>query len=458
MKQTWSLKEKYRQLRAVMLPIFVTQVALFAIALFAAIMSGHAGADDLAGVAIGANIWMAVFTGLNGILIALVPIIAQLLGAREKGSISFKIIQGVYLALAVSALVLLVGYFAVPALLDRMALQPEVRRIAQAFLGAIAYGVAPLFLSTIFRSFVDTLGYTKITMRISLAALPLNLLLNYLLVFGKCGMPRLGGVGAGYASVITYWFILLMFVWVVQRVEPFRSYGVLQRFYRLDAKIWREITRIGVPIGIAIFCETSIFAAIALLMSRFNTLTIAAHQAAINFASLIYMLPLSVAMALTIAVGFETGAGRSRDAKQYAYLGLGLSLFVGGICALLLVLYGNSIARIYSEDPAVIELTGRFLLYAAFFQLSDAVATPVQGILRGYKDVNVTFLVTIAAYWFVGLPLGHYLALQPAYGAYGYWLGVIIGLALGALCLLGRLLLVQRRQHLAKKEERGAQG
>lgn len=445
MKQTHSLAEKVRQLRRIALPILVTQVALFAIAMFAAIMSGHAGAADLAGVAIGANIWMAVFTGLNGILIALVPIVAQLLGAKKKEQIPQNIVQGVYLALTLSALVLAVGYVAVPALLDRMALQAQVRQIAQEFLAAIAYGVTPLFLATIFRSFVDTLGHTRITMMISLAALPVNLLLNYLLVFGKCGLPQLGGVGAGYATVITYWFILLLFVAVVQRIEPFRSYGVLRRLYRPDWKVWREIMRVGIPIGIAIFCETSIFAAIALLMSRFNTVTIAAHQAAINFASLIYMLPLSIAMALTIAVGFETGATRARDAKQYAYLGLGASVSAGAICAALLILYGGQFARIYSDDPAVIALTGQFLLYAAFFQLSDAVATPVQGILRGYKDVNITFMLTIAAYWAVGLPLGHYLALRPEYGAFGYWLGVIIGLALGAICLLLRLLLVQRR-------------
>ena len=180
-------------------------------------------------------------------------------------------------------------------------------------------------------------------------------------------------------------------------------------------------------------------------MSRFSTVTIAAHQAAINFASLIYMLPLSVAMALTIAVGFEVGAGRMRDARQYAQLGLAFSLGQGLLCVLLLLLFNRQIAQIYSTENAVIEMTSRFLLYAALFQLSDALATPVQGILRGYKDVNITFMVTIGAYWLLGLPLGQYLSWLPQFGAYGYWLGVVIGLALGALCLLGRLLFLQRR-------------
>ncbi len=450
MKETFSLRAKAAELRRIALPILVTQLSLFAIAFFAALMSGHAGAAELAGVAIGANIWMAVFTGVNGVLIALVPIVAQLLGAKNKAAIPFKIVQGIYLAAGLSLLVLLAGYFAVPPLLERMGLQAQVHKVASGFLKAIAWGVLPLFLTTIFRSFIDTLGYTKITMRISLLALPLNLLLNYLLVFGKCGLPALGGIGAGYASVLTYWFILLLFVWTSQRLEPFRSYRVLERIYGVDPSVWREIMRIGVPIGIAIFCETSIFAAIALFMSRFSTVTIAAHQAAINFASLIYMLPLSVAMALTIAVGFEVGAGRPRDARQYAWLGLGFSFFQGLLCAVLLFFFGRQVAQIYSNEVAVIDMTGSFLFYAAFFQLSDAIATPVQGILRGYKDVNITFMLTIAAYWLIGLPLGHCLALRPEYGAYGYWLGVIIGLAIGAVGLLTRLFVVQRSER--KKE------
>lgn len=445
MNQTYTLRQKFRQLLIILFPILITQISLCSMSFFDTMMSGHASQNDLAGVAIGANIWMPIFTGINGILIAITPIIAQLNGAGRKKEMPFVVIQGIYLALALAAVVLIFGALTLSAALDSMQLEPAVRDIAHYFLQAISLGIIPLFLSTILRSFIDTLGYTRVTMLITLSALPINIVLNYLLIFGKFGFPRLGGVGAGYASALTYWAIASISALVIYRMRPFSDYHVFSKLYPASFSALKEQLRIGIPIGTAIFCETSIFGVVTVLMAGFGTLTIAAHQAAINFAGLVYMLPLSISMALTIVVGFEVGAKRLQDAKKYTYMGISFALVAALFCAAGLLLFREQVAALYTNDDDVLQLTQQFLVYAAFFQLSDAVAAPIQGVLRGYKDVTVTFVVAFISYWIIGLPTGWVLSQFPAWGAFGYWIGFIVGLASGAVALAIRLTRIQCR-------------
>jgi len=444
-KQTYTLQEKIQQLVIILLPIFITQLTLCSLSFFDTVMSGHASENDLAGVAIGANLCMPVFTGINGILMALTPIIAQLNGAGRHKEMPFVLLQGSYLAVTLAGIVIIAGVVLIRPVLSSMNLEPAVFNIAYRFLAAIGFGVMPFFLSMVLRGFIDTLGYTRISMLIMLGTLPINVVLNYLLVFGNFGFPRLGGVGAGYASAITYWIILFVSGLTILRMRRFTCYGIFKKVYPVSIAAWKEQLHIGIPIGFAIFCETSIFGVVAILMARFGTVTIAAHQAAINFASLVYMLPLSISMALTIVVGFEIGAKRFQDARHYTYLGIGLAIFAAIFCAWGLVLFNKEVAGLYTNDYDVLTLTQHFLLYAAFFQLSDAVAAPIQGVLRGYKDVKVTFIMALLSYWVIGLPVGYLLSYHKAFGPFGYWIGFIAGLAVGASALSLRLIRVQRR-------------
>lgn len=448
MKQTTTLQQKMRQLGYILLPILVTQVALFSMNFFDTVMSGHASANDLAGVAIGASLWTPIFTGLNGVLLALTPIVAQLVGAEQRGKVPYQVMQGIYLAVAISALVMICGVAFLDPILNIMDLDPDVRRIAKDYLIALSYGIVPLFVYTVFRCFMDALGKTTMSMIITLISLPINVGLNYVLIFGKWGFPRLGGVGAGYATSITYGIIALISFLVIYRIKPFSEYQVFSKFYPLSFLVWKEQLTIGIPIGFSIFFETSIFAAVTLLMSEFDTVTIAAHQAALNFASMLYMIPMSISMALTISVGFEIGAKRFKDASQYSFLGIGFAVLMAIFCAIGLVLFNQEVASLYSTDEAVLELTKHFLLYAIFFQLSDAIAAPIQGALRGYKDVNATFIMAFISYWLLGLPIGFFLAKFSSFGAFGYWIGLIAGLAFGAAFLSVRLFRIQRETNL----------
>lgn len=445
MVETYSLSGKWRQFLTVLLPILISQLALFSMTFFDTIMSGHASPIDLAGVAIGSSLWAPVQAGLTGILMAVMPMIAQMVGANNKKQVPFTVMQAMYMAVIIAVAVILLGALVLNPILNMMGLEPDVRQIAFDYLVALSLGIIPLFLYTVFRCFIDALGQTRVTMIITLISLPINVVLNYVLIFGKFGFPRLGGVGAGYATAITFWCILLISLYVVKRVQPFVEFGLFTEFYRISLSAGRELLKLGLPIGFSIFFEVSIFAAVTLLMSEYSTITIAAHQAAINFASFIYMVPMSISMALTILVGFEVGAKRFEDAKQYSYMGIGSALLLALMFAVILYVYNEQVAGFYTTDEEVLRLTQTFLMYSILFLISDAVAAPIQGVLRGYKDVTVPFIVALVSYWIIGLPLGYVLAQYTSFMAYGYWIGLITGLAAGAVFLFGRLLRLQKR-------------
>jgi multidrug resistance protein, MATE family len=437
--------EKSKLFLHIIFPILISQVGLYAINFFDTIMSGHAGATDLAGVAIGSSIWTPIFTGLNGILLALSPIVAQHLGAKREEEIPKAVLHAIYLAITIALLVLLIGFFFLEPFLSIMDLDSEVKYIAKYYLIALGVGIIPLFLFNTIRCFFDALGQTKVSMFIILLSLPINVIFNYLFIFGKFGFPELGGIGAGVATAISYYIIVIIAFIALIKIQPFSSYKVFQTWIRPSAKMSWEQLKIGIPMGFASFFETSIFAAVTLFMSKYDTNTIAAHQSALNFESMLYMIPLSIAMGLTICIGFEVGAKRYKDAKQYFNIGISFAVCLAILAGLIIYLFDQPIANLYSNQPEVIELTKQFLLYAIFFQLSDALGAPIQGSLRGYKDVNITSIMAFISFWVIGLPTGYLLANYTALGPFGYWIGLITGVTVGAITLLCRLLYIQRQ-------------
>ncbi|MDM5248308.1 MATE family efflux transporter [Lysinibacillus sp. G4S2] len=445
MKQTTTLKEKYSLILKIILPILVTQVAIYFISFFDILMSSRYGTTDLAGVSIGSSIWMPIYTGLSGILLAITPIVSQLVGAKKELQAKKAVQQGIYVAIILVVLIFIALFVGIDWILGNMNLEASVHTIAKSYIYTMCAGLLPLFLFFVMRCFIDALGQTRVTMIITLLTTPINIVLNYIFIFGKFGAPELGGVGAGVATAITYWLIFFITVWIIAKRVPFERFRIFHDWPKLEWLRWKEILIIGVPIGISIFAETSIFSAVTMMMSSFSTEIIAAHQIALNFTSLLYMVPLSISMGVTILVGFEIGAGRMHDAKIYSYLCVGTTIIFSFISACILFLLREPVANMYTTDNKVIEYAVQFLVFAAIFQLSDAIQAPVQGALRGYKDVMITFIMAIISYWIIGLPVGYTLATHTDFGPFGYWIGLVAGLTTGAITLLIRLLLVQKR-------------
>lgn len=445
MHETNTLKDKLKLFSIILLPILITQVSMYLMNFFDTMMSGQAGPADLAGVAIGSSLWVPIFTGINGIILAITPIIAQLSGAKATKDIPKRVQQAIFLSILMAFAVFIVGYLTLQPILQLMDLEENVRHTAKYYLVALSTGLVPLFIFNTLRSFIDALGQTRISMIIILISLPINIVLNYIFIFGAFGVPAFGGIGSGIATSITYWLICILALAIVHKVHSFREYKVLVNWVRPSITAWMEQLKIGVPIGAAIFLETSIFSAVTLFMSAYDTFTIAAHQAAINFASLLYMIPLSVGIALTILIGFEIGAKRFSDARTYGYIGMSSGLFIALFAGLILYVFNDFVAGLYNTNPEVIALTKQFVYFAIFFQLADAFGAPIQGALRGYKDVNVTLIISLISYWIIGLPSGWLLANFTSLEPFGYWVGLIIGLSCGAIALLFRLLHMQKR-------------
>lgn len=445
MYETGTLKEKLKLFSIILVPILITQVGMYLMNFFDTVMSGRVSAEDLAGVAIGSSLWVPIFTGVNGILLAITPIIAQLTGAKKHNEVPKKVQQGIYLAAALAVIVFLIGLIVLDPILQAMDIEAAVRHTAKYYLVSLSAGIVPLFIFNTLRCFIDALGQTRISMIIILISLPLNILLNYIFIFGKFGVPAFGGVGSGIATAITYWLVFTIAIVIVYKVRPFRGFGIFSNWVKPSLTVWWEQLKIGIPIGFAIFFETSIFSAITLLMSVYSTYTIAGHQAAMNFASLLYMIPLSVGMALTIVVGYEVGGKRFSDARTYGYIGISGGLFIAVFAGLVLFIFDDMVAALYNTNPKVIELTKHFIYYAIFYQLADAFGAPIQGALRGYKDVNMTLIIALVSYWLIGLPTGWITANYTDLGPFGYWVGIIVGLSCGAIALLWRLLHLQRK-------------
>lgn len=436
---------RLRRLLDVMIPILITQTAIMAMNFCDSAMSGHAGAVHLAGTAIGGNLWMPVMASLNGILLGSMPIIAHLLGRGERQNIGRVVRHTMLLATAFSLLLLVVGVLFLDRLLGTFGLEPQVHYIAKMYIAAIGVGVLPFFLSTALRALVDTSGYTSITMKIYLLALPVNAFLNYCLIFGKFGAPALGGIGAGLATGITYWLEFFIFVWVVHKLPAFAPLRIFTDKFKFDMAQLRENLSLGVPMGMAIFMEASIFGVIAIFIAKFGTVIIAAHQAAMSFTSLLYMVPLSFSMSLTIVVGVEAGARRFGEALRYSLLGIACNITVAVLLTVFVLFDREFIAGLYTSEPVIIRQTIGFLFYAMFFQVMDATAAPIQGILRGYKDVKATFWAGLAAYWLICLPLGCYFDYYMHFGPSSYWLSLDIGLLCAVLFLGGRFWYLQRK-------------
>lgn len=437
-------RKSFRFVKIVM-PILITQVALYMVTFFDILMTGRYDTYHLAGVTIGSSFWVPVYTGLAGILMALTPIIAQHIGGRKKAEVRPSVQQGIYVSIALAAVVFALILFIFFPLIRSMSLEAPVRAVSIDYLKGMSVGLAPLFAYTVLRSFFDALGSTRVSMFIILISAPINILLNYLLIYGHFGFPELGGAGAGYASGFTYWIVFGIAAAVALTGKPYRHYELLSHWQLPRWVYWKEILFIGVPIGMSIFIETSIFSVVTLLMSSYSTETISAHQVALNFTSLMYMIPLSISMGATILVGQSIGAHLPSDAKQYSKLGILFAIGFSALAIVVLLVLREPIASLYTADPAIITLASQFFIFGALFQLSDAVQAPIQGALRGYKDVNTTFVVGFLSLWVIGLPIGYLTATYTDLGPFGYWIGLIAGLTVGAITLSFRLRAVQKR-------------
>jgi len=425
-------------------PILVGQLATVGMAVVDVAMAGHASAQDLAGVSLGVSIWNMLMITLMGVVLSVNPMVAHQVGAGDLGGVPHIVRQALWKALGVGCIAMLLAN-AAALLFDHMQLEPYVRDLAKGFT-LITSAALPLFaLYRVLYGYSTSINQTKPLMVIALLSLGLNIIVNSLLVFGQLGFPRLGGLGCAWATLITVAFNLLALILWMHRASAYRATWPLGQFEPPHWVQIKSLLKLGLPIGVTYFAESSAFSLIALLIAEFGSAQMAAHQIALNFTSLVFMVPLSLGLALLTRVGQSLGARDATLARYQAWVGVAVGLVFATLSAAGIALLARPIASAYTSDATVIALAAQLLLLAAIFQLSDATQVITSCAIRGYKVTRSPMVIHLTAFWVFALPLGYVLGIAPSWlpwrpeqpmAAQGFWIALILGLTIAALGLV----------------------
>jgi MATE family multidrug resistance protein len=439
-----ALRHHARSIGVLAAPLLINNLGVGGMLSADTIMAGHLGPGALAAVAVGANFVGIFHFAAIGLLMALAPLVAHAYGARHHHVIGSYVRQGLWLAAALSVL-LVAGLLAARPVLLLIGVPDATAQLAGRYVAAFAFGVPALCGFYALRFGSEGIGWTRPVMYTAVVGLVSNVALNWVLMYGHLGLPALGAVGTGLATAITWW-LLFGILWIyVKRHAVYAPYGPLQRREAPSPAALREITRLGAPIAGSLVLEGGMFNAAALMLASLGAAVIAAHAIAINYAALMFMIPLSLNSATTIHVGHRLGAGDASGARRAAWTGIGMGAGVMALSALVMVVGGEHIAALYTRDPQVAALAATLLLYAAVFQIADGLQVCTAGALRGYKDTRLPLIANLFAYWGIGFPLAWWFGLSQSRGAPGVWIGLIAGLFIAAVLLLWRLARITRR-------------
>lgn len=438
-----------RQLLSLAIPVILAQVAQTAMGFVDTVMAGGYSATDMAAVAIGTSIWLPAILFGHGLLLALTPVIAQLNGSGRRDRIAQQVRQGFWLAGFVSVLIMVVLWNAGYIIRSMHNIDPALADKAVGYLRALLWGAPGYLCFQVARNQCEGLAKTKPGMVMGFIGLLVNIPVNYIFIYGHFGMPELGGVGCGVATASVYWVMFFSMFYYVRHAGSMRDIRNKERFARPDTAILKRLTTLGLPIALALFFEVTLFAVVALLVSPLGIVDVAGHQIALNFSSLMFVLPMSLAAAVTIRVGYRLGQGSTPDAQVSARTGLGVGICMAMCTAIFTTVMRTHIALLYNDNPEVVTLAAQLMLLAALYQISDSVQVIGSGILRGYKDTRSIFFITFIAYWVLGLPCGYVLALTDLaverMGPAGFWWGFIIGLTSAAILMMLRMRFLQRQ-------------
>ncbi len=435
-------RHELRELLYLAGPIMGGQLATTGMTFVDTSMAGQYSAIDLAAIALGSSIWVPVYLLVRGILMAITPIVAHMYGAAQFDGIARQIRQGLWVALLMSLLCLGFIYYS-DRILQWLQVEPEMAAKSTEYLQALAWGVPAICLFQALNCYCEGLGKTKPGMVFSFIALALNIPLNYVLIYGKAGFPELGGVGCGYATAICFWAMFLLMVGYTALSQQHRKAGIYDQWVLPDLDIITDLLKLGIPIGLSIFFEASIFSLVALLIGKLGAVVVAGHQIALNFSSMTFMIPMSMSMGLTIRVGQALGAGKIEQAAYSSYAGIATTLITATISAAVMLLVPGVVTSIYTQHTEVALLAAELLVFAALFQYADGIQIAANGALRGYKDTRVPMAMVLVACWGIALPLGYVLGLTDwlvaPMGPHGLWIGLVSALTIGAILLSLRL-------------------
>ncbi|MEO9853352.1 MAG: MATE family efflux transporter [Reichenbachiella sp.] len=438
-----TLKEHFRKNITLAYPVMLSQMGHILVAVADSMMVGRLGTVPLASVSLANSVFSIIMLFGIGVSYGMTPLVAAADGANDKRSGAKIFKHGVFLNTVLGIMLVLMGLLIGKGLvfLDQ---DPQVLAGALPYFYTLVFSLLPLMVFQAFRQFTEGLSMTRQAMYISISGNVLNVFFNYGLIYGEMGMPELGMVGAGWASLISRIIMAIAMVIFVLSYGKLRRYVILWTKIKLHAAVMKKILHIGIPSGMQYIFEIGAFSMAAVMVGWIGAEALAAHQIALNLSAITYMIATGISAAGAIRTGNQLGR------KDYTTLRrAGLTCFA--MVAIMMAFFGavfimgnTYLPTWYIKDPVVIQMAGSLLIIAAFFQISDGVQAVGLGVLRGIADVKVPTLVTLFAYWLMAIPLAYLFGIYLDWGAIGIWIALLIGLTIAAILHLIRFHLLSK--------------
>jgi MATE family multidrug resistance protein len=438
------LKADLGAIALVGLPLIINNVSSIGVNVADTLMASTLGATQLAAVAIGSGVWIAVFLLGLGTVMALGPTVAQHFGAGRLDEIGHDTRQGFWLALIVAGCVIIALRSFEPLLLA-LHIDADVSRLAQGYLDHLCWGVPAAYFYHALKQMSEGVGRTVPIMVVMAVALPLNVTLNYAFLFGRLGAPAMGAAGCGLGNGIAFWLMFGMLALYTARSPRYRHFRIWRAMTLPDFSAIARLVVLGLPIGLSLFLQSGLFTTVALMMAAMGTVAVAAHQIVLNYSGLVFMVPLGFAMALTVVVGQAVGRADIASATRIGYTGIILCTSIAMLAGATTWFFAPAITAVYAHDPAIAALSVSLFHVAALLQVGDGIQVAAAFALRGLKDTRVPLLLNALNYWGLGFTLAYVLGVVLGHGAVGIWIGLTTALCVAGGLLVARFAFVTRR-------------
>jgi len=432
-----TIKDHFQITFRLALPVVLSQLGQVSVGVADSMMVGRLGAVELAAASLGNSIFFVLLMFGMGVSMGITPLISIAEGKGKMKRISSLFQHGLWINILTA--ILLIGIIMMLSQGLHFLDQPEeVVQITIPYLLIITASMLPFMIFQTFKQFAEGLSQTKQAMYVTIFCNLVNVFLNWVLIYGKWGAPELGLNGAGIATLISRVLMPIMMGWYVIRSKRYRQFDLQLGIKKLRFFMINRILKIGLPTGFQYIFEVSAFSAAAIMMGWIGVNALAGHQIALNLASISYMMAAGLSTAGMIRVSNQIGKGSQKTMREAGMVVFGMVLVFMFTCAVIFVVFRYTLPTFYIDDMEVIQISASLLVIAGLFQLSDGVQVVGLGVLRGMEDVKFPTIITLIAYWVLGLPLGYFLAFELEMGAEGIWYGLLIGLSITAVVLFFR--------------------
>ena len=439
------MKQEARQTVVLALPIILGELAQMALHLLDTAMIGAISHVQLAAASLVFNVLGIPFVLGIGMTMAIAQSVSMAQGQNDNQRVSHYLYNGFWMcglfAVAMAGLL-----FWGRGILLHLGQDEEVVRLAMPFLQVMSISLVPMLLFMSLKQFTDGLQYTRTAMLLSFLSLPINVFVNWLLIYGNWGCPRMEMMGAAYGTLIARSFIFVALGVVVLRHKTFGKYIAVRRSqWKLKASTLTELLKIGVPSGLQIGMEAGAFVVSGIIIGTIGVVEQAAHQIALSCAAFTFMASMGLAQAGSIRVSNAFGTNNFKKITVIGKSTLWTAMAYGVFCAVVFVVFRNQLPLLFNHKPEVVAMTANLFVLAAVFQISDATQAIGSGLLRGIKDVRMPTVFIFIAYWVLGIPSGYYFAFHAGMGAAGIWLGLIVGLSFSSFFLTTRFMKIVKQ-------------